>query len=542
MNGTTQPKGNDGSESHEINPADVDVDDTLSTRMSRRQMMITTGAAAGAIAMGAGTAAAQSGETVDFSYEYVQNPHIAGESTVAEHTSSMTELQWINDNGEEAHLNDEGVVLADREDENTIHNPVTLRADRLQTEEYTAFPRGETYDDDGDSSTDEADIRAVDATHWSTDSSGSTGSITLENADEDALSVSTTGQASGDVATARFSDFSIDSGTSRKFLQAVLDVVTVESGATVEFRVEDSNGSVVTASVDPSGDTSNVGTIATATGSGKVAQERVGELEEEQSSTLADIVALEIAFLDANADLTIHGLNLEKESRWSFGSQEFKNSDDEIETETVREPNGEFSITSLSTLGDDFADATIYDVTYDVEQQASELPLDATMVRREETDRYDRPVLLDVVHTFEWPTGYDITSDLQALEDVIQLGSSRYLGVEVATGTEIEDWEDVDDNVTWTDRTSLYSGNVESDVELLANVSPGEKVHVHYELNLDEQTADSYTMASGGAAGGTGGGGFGVATIIGGLLAGLGGWWLWARRQASKATNNLPGQ
>ena len=521
----------------DLEPADIAMDDRLETRMSRRQMMMTTGAAAGAIAVGAGAAAAQSSRTVDWSYDYAHDPAIAGSTTVAEHQSDMVEMEYINDNGEQAHLNDEGVVLAEREDEDTPHNPVQLEADQIQSEEYTAFPRGEMYDSDGDGD-EEEDVRAIDATHWTTDASGSTGSIDVADADDDALSVSVSGQADGDIATARFSDFSIDSGMSRKFLQSVFDVTSLQSGATVEVRLEDSNATTVVATVDPSGDTSNVGTIATATGTGKVAQERVGELESDQGVTLEDIVAVEIAFLDSDAGLTIHGINLEKESQWSFGTREFINSDDELDDETVREPSGAFSITTLESLGDDFSDALIYSVGYEVEQRVSELPASATMIRDETTDRHHREYLLEVVHEFEFPTGYDLSSNLEAFEDVVQLGTSRYVSVEVATGEDIEDWDDVE-NVTWTDRTSRYD-SVDKDVTLLSTVSPGEKAYVKYELNLSEETLNAYTTSTSGSGGaaataGDGGSWFGLSTIIGGALTGLAGYLYWARRKASNA-------
>lgn len=505
-----------------------DGDAVLDREVSRREA-IGIGAAAATAAMtvgvGAGSAAAATEATIDFASERAHDPWIPGSVTVVEHKSGMDELGYTDDSGNNVSLRDDGFVVASRQDPDTPHNPIEIAAADIKADEFSAFPRGETYDDDNDTSTDEVDVTALDATHWAVDESGTAGTMSVSDGDGDTLSVSTASQVAGDVATARFTDFEITSGISRKFLQGVVDVNTLESGVIVEISAEDSAGVQVTSEIRPDGDTSTESVWSSSLGNSQVGESRVGELETAQGVTLDDIVAIEIAVIDANADLTFHGFNAEKESEWTFGDYEFLNSDSEVETEARTEPSGRFTITSLSTLPTEFADSRIMSVGYDFEVRASELPGAKVWARSQDSpDTYDRPKEIEIYVEFEGLTAYDLENmTFDSLMDTTQFPAGRYRDYEAATGfTEPDDWQDVDD-ISWTDRTGSISDSGQ-DVEMLSTISSTDLSGFHGRIVVSEEELSAMTMSGAGAAVAVEDeGGFNYAlTVLAGVFGGAG--------------------
>jgi hypothetical protein len=526
MNGTKSEGSypqNDGST--DLNSgADDERVERMQARMGRRRFMQATAATATVAALG-GVASAQESE-VNFGSDVVQNPIVQKDMTIEEHTADMTSaLEYINDSGELVSLADQGARVATNDEEDTAHNPVTLRADKFATDEYSAFPRGETYEDaDGN----EQDLSALDAQHWSTDESGTAGSLTFETVSgangADALHVSTSGQTSGDVAKAVLSDVEITSGIERKYLQLVASVDTLESGAVVYVRVRDSSSNVIAAKIDGSGDGTAVDVIATGTGAGQAYQSQLGEF----STSLNDIVEVEIAVEGANADVTIPALNLDRESEWTYGEREFKNADDEIETETVSEPSGEFSITSLATLPEVFRDGSIMDVMITAEFLASKLPVADRRTRWADSSVYDYANRLQTLVGFELPTAYALSYGSGKATDEVLLPDQRYNEIGFSRESELPSWTDVDDdNVTWTDRTSQYeSTDIGETVEITPSVSTGEVLVVFTDVFLsDDQRGTATTFSSGGGGAvmtGAGGGFLGsAASIIMTVAAGL---------------------
>jgi len=522
------------------NGESIEAEENIAEKKVTKRNVLRATAAAGLAATGVSTAsgtafAAEEVDTIDFGSRYTQNAYINSSYTVTEHKSEYNELEYVDDNGNVVSLRDDGYVLATA-DSDTPNNPVTLRAADIVTSEYTAFPRGAQYDEDGDGDAG-ASVSVLDAEHWSLDTSGTAGSIAVTDGDDGTLVVESSSQTSGDTAMATFdlstvgaSDATITSGVARKFLQTVADVNTLEDGVLVEFAVIDSNGAEVTATVDPSGDTSTEQVMFATTGNSKVAQSRVGELESQQSVDLVDIQKLQIRISDANAALDLHAVNLDKESRWNYGDQETTDSDGNVITETLTSPHGSYSITSLSTLGDSFGDADIAGVSYDLEQRAGELADAEIMARVKDADEtYDRPKELEVVVEYESATAYDLENGTRSnMEDVVEMASTRYLAVEIATGNaEVETWDDVE-NISWTSRTDLYDSPGKT-VELKSSVAASDRVHFRFRVNLEEDEVDDATSTGGGAAvavnGGDGGGGFaGLKTVLLGLVAGLGFW------------------
>ena len=477
------------------------------------------GAAGLAMAAGVGTASAQSSTVLDYSSDLTPAPWLTGSATIETITPEMSDLGYINDEGENVNLNDAGAIVAPREDEETPHNPVRIRADRIASGEYTDFPRGETYDEDSDGEA-ETDVRAVDATHWTTDESGSAGTMTVEDASEDALRVSTSGQTAGDTAITTFTDFTIGDGEARRYLQLVQNIDLLESGAIVTVRIRDAAGNTVEAMIDPSGDTSNDEIIAVEQGTGVAYQTQLGDLT--GGTDLDTIEELEIEVAEANADVVFHGINLERESRWSYGTREFVNADDEIETKTMREPVGYTGIASVDDLRETFPDADINGVEYDVEFHAEETPTDWWDIEVSEAERSDFPQRLEIAGGFEIPSAYELSISIDNLFGMRRLADSRYDSWEFAAGLdELPTLDDVED-ISWTSRTeSIKNGDLDTEQNLASTPTASSVTGIFIDLQLENDEVSAVTRAAGGGGGGAAfseGGGF-LSTTIGKISA-----------------------
>lgn len=499
----------------------------LDRSVSRRAFLAGVGTAAATVATtGVGAAQESSDAVPNFESEYTPIPQVTGaQFRVGAHDATeMSRLDYVDNDGNVQSFTEEfGAVLApDPDDEDQPHNPVGFHPSRIRTEEYTAFPRGETYDENGDGDAN-TDVRAVDSTHWSTDASGSTGSITVSDVDDDALGISTSGQASGDVATATFTDFTIDSGEARKMLQLVLDVDTLESGAVVDVKVVDASGASVVASIDPNADGSADATIATAQGTGIVYQVEIGQLSGGTDLDTLEEIVVEVS--EANADLTVHGINLELDSEWSFGTREVYDSQDEqVVEETLVEPAGMTWITSLSSLTEQFGSATFVDLEYQVEVRADEAPIDNWDVEVSDVERSESTKKFHMVGGLEMPGGLYEVDVVQAgtLVDEVRHPDSVYQSVEYAHSlSELPTVDDVDD-VEWTDATTvLENGDSGTEVEVSTTVSAGDTIGLNYDLRESESIVSAMVAsAGGGGAAPQSGGGF-MSSIWGWVTAGL---------------------
>jgi hypothetical protein len=466
--------------------------------MKRRAFLLATAATVGTAAT-AGQVGAQSSTLLDFSSDLTPNPWLTGTATIETITSEMTDLGYIDNNGDAVSLADAGAVVAPREDEDTPHNPVRIRADMIASTEYTAFPRGETYDERGDGDA-ETDVRAVDSTHWTTDEAGTAGSITVEDADEDALRISTTGQTAGDSAIATFTDFTIGDGEARRYLQLVANIATLEAGAVVTVRVRDAASNTVEAMIDPSGDVSNDEIIATAQADGVAYQTQLGNLT--GGTNLDTIEEFEIEIAEANADVVFEGINLERESQWNFGEREFVNADDELETKTMREPVGYTGISSVDDLRESFPEAEIGGVEYDVEFRAEGTPTEWWDIEVSEAERSDYPQRVEIAGGFEIPTAYELSISIDDLFGMRRLASSRYDSWEFATGLdELPDLDDVED-ISWTSRTEqIRNGDLDTEENLGSTPTSDSVTGIFIDLALEDEEVTAITRAAGGGGG-----------------------------------------
>ncbi|MFP4627326.1 MAG: hypothetical protein ACLFNI_12160, partial [Natronomonas sp.] len=146
------------------------------TRRGFMRAGATAAVTAATVGAGAGNVAAVDG--LDVAGDYVQAPYISGTVTAATHESDFAPLDYVDDSGEQASLEEMGAQIAEREDDETPHNPITLEAANFDADDYSAFPRDETYENaDGD----EEAVTALDETHWSVDEADTSGSITVED-------------------------------------------------------------------------------------------------------------------------------------------------------------------------------------------------------------------------------------------------------------------------------------------------------------------------------------------------------------------------
>lgn len=295
--------------------------------ISRRRAM--QSAAAGIVVLAAGTPVAAASEPLDPDAE----------------VGSGDPLAYVADDGTETTLTATGYAVRERPAEDEPHNPLSLSADRIDTAEFTDFPRGVTDSDDNP-------ISALDAAYWTLSSSSISATNTTPESGGSGLTISASGLSSGTTETARFTDVAVDSGALRKQLQVGVNIVSLASGTTVEIAAEGKGGTQATAVIDPAAtDTSRIDLIANATGTGIVYQVQLGELV----SDMDGVNAIEIAINDADAEIELFALNTERESAWTLGETEVWNSEDEvIETNTIEEPSGTYSIATFDSLDEVF--------------------------------------------------------------------------------------------------------------------------------------------------------------------------------------------
>lgn len=475
--------------------------------MPRRQFLVGAGAAAGALAVGTGDALAQTdgwtdGKSgLDFSSQYVPGAYFSETLTKEKHL-----MAWgVDDDALAAYEDDSGnkATLAGHVDRSDTENVVTLRADKLDVPDFYAFPRGEQYDESGDGDAN-TNVYALDPTHWTT-TDATNGTISLGTGDthvDHSLRVSTSSIASGETVSAEFTDVSVTSDPEKRFLQGVVNVDQLTSGAVVTLAFVDGDGDRKELTFDPSGDASTDGVVATSTGNGVVFQQRAGDL-----STVAngdgswdgtEKVVLEVS--EADADVTFTALNAEKMTTWSFGSYlNNEDTDDETRVERTR-PSGEFTVTGLDTVSDALADdaAVFYDVQVPMRYPLAESTERFRYQIEEATERpnYDYKATLegDVVIR----NAYDLSHASPSFQAEVSMPSSRYLNVETASGVEDVAFGDVGDS-SWSDHTSAFDSEGAT-VTFADAVQPGTVHRVSFTVLWTSDNESAATSSSGGGA------------------------------------------
>lgn len=432
-----------------------------------------------------GTVSASNSE-LDWSEALAPDPRIEGATVeVAELDGSMGDLDYVDNDGATRSLTEWGLRLrseAPSGEEDDPNNPVSLRADNIDAATYTDYPRG--VEDD-----DEEPVSALDAANWD-DAGGLT-------ATDSGSSIQFSGDA-GDSAMLDLSaiDGVIDSGIERRMLQTVVNVSDVTDGMDVE--ISDGTNSITER-------------IAETVEHGVVTQTQVGDLD--GSGDLDSISEITITAVGGALDAELVGLDVERESKLTFGSQEEietdEDGDEELVVNDVEEPSGWFEITSLETRGTNL-DGAVDDVRFDIEGVAEQLSPDQVAV-----EFSDAPASrsasrqMDLAVEYQIPSGFDLDwISVGSLEDTASFPSGNYLGVELLEDAEISEIEDPfdlgDDAVELGEEFDMGE---EIDISGQAGVDPAPGVGsiLHYSVLLSDDQEDML-MGSGGGWFGAGGG------------------------------------
>jgi hypothetical protein len=440
---------------------------------------------------------------LNFEQENTPNPALTADSvTIGQYNMSAMDspLEYYDDSGNVAELNATYNTSQD--------NPFTYRADQVNAAIYSEFPR------------ESADASAIDHSEWTT-TSGASSSVSVNDADGNtaqgvpAVEIAAT-VADTETATATYSNFStISTDANKRVLRFVGNVDTLATGAQVEVRAVDSDGDYKAATINSSATASNDGVIGTGTGQGYVFQQRLSELATVGTNgdgSFDDIAKIEVVTSDADATVTIVGLDAESKSAMTLG--ETVNADgDEVVVEE-RNAGGDMSvdIIGLDTLGSSFDEATlnnfrVSDVRYPLSEVVAEE--DYNVEFSDATDyAYDRKLELDA--RLDIPAAIDLTHSGLAFEMDQTFVSQRYAIVEMAEGVGTTEFENIS---SWEDKTDLFSSEGAT-VTLDDTVAVDKQYAVSATILLQQGEEDAMTSSMAGGPVGAGSGG-----LIGSIFA-----------------------
>ena len=442
---------------------------------------------------------------------YVYEDHV----TIAQHNLSEmgSVLEYYDDSGD--------VATLPAELNESIDNPVRFRADKLDAETLSEFPR---------KSDEVEDASAVDAGEWS--SSSLTVSDVTTAGDVDAVKLASNGSMStNDVATATYSNFTIDSDPAKRVALLVGQVNTLDSSATVYINATESDGDMKSIRVDPDANADNADVAANATANGFIEQEKLSDLstQGDGDGSFDAIDKIVVKVVDADATLTLSGVDLDRKSTISFGSHlSDTDGDDELETVSTEQnaDGGLIKLSARSTLPSEFDDATIFDLEvhglrYDAEH------LDSEDVYANFTDAPDYPDFnhrLEVHYRHKVPSAIDLSHNgLELRTDQAQV-SDRYLAFRFAENAGDSEPADVNG---WTDKSGSIAQKGDT-ITLDDTIQAGNNIMTNVEVLLTADQVDAYQSTGGGGGTGPQGSAGGpldfLFSLPGMLLAGVTGW------------------
>lgn len=463
----------------------------------------------------AGAAAAE--PDLNFSSDKAPNPTAEeDELIVVEHDrGEMSEpLEYYDNGGEIQKL---PATVNSSQD-----TPVGVRFDQIDAEQYRLFPRI-----DGESENSATWTKSSD---W-TASSGTNSGMTIADADADGIQkVSADASvASGETATANFSsNVSITSDANKRVLLFAGSVDNLASGATVEVRAVDSDGDYRVAEVNASRNASADDVIANGTGTGFVFQQRLSDLalEGNGDGSFDGIQHVQVVAADADAQVTIAGLDVEKKSTFDLAEIERDtDGDGELEATTVTDiyTDGVTNMTSLDTMGSTFDTAVIKNLhVYDVQYQFSDLvDTDEYSTSFSAADDYSFSQKLEAYGDLEVPSAIDLKHGTLTLTFDQGLPGERYVTFEVAEGADTsEAFGNVSDS-SYSSVTGSLSGQG-STATLDGSVSADTNYRVHMViLYQDSEVSDLQQSSLTGGPTDTSNGGF-LSTIWGKIAAVIG--------------------
>lgn len=450
--------------------------------------------------------------------------------TISTHNMTWdTPLKYESNSGDVKALNGEVNGTDDPDEPFYRNNPYSFIASDVNFTDGHEFPR--KSDEIGYNS-----ASALDASEWVNGTPAGIGSKTLSISDVttapnvDAVEIASGGSmASNDLLNATYENFTISSDADKRYIQFIVDVNTLDSAAGVNMSVHDSDGDYVDVSVaNSSNSASSYDVAAASTGDGFVLQEQVGNLTVEGSGdgTMQEIVRIEVTIVDGDATVQFAAINVEKMGEWNFGDQRTDtDSDDALETSTVHDPRGTHHVHDLGTMGPEFDDAIINDLSYPVNMRAKNLPAGEVSQYLNSTDSYPGfSTLLGSYYRLELPDQYDLTWNGPNLIHRAEWPGERYVTFEYAEDTGSTDFHAAS-------YSSVSAPGSEDELTMIdTSISAGQHYLFHSELKLTDANVDAIQSGAGGAApmDESGGGGFfssiwgGVVAVVGSILGVLG--------------------
>lgn len=371
------------------------------------------------------------------------------------------------------------------------------------------------------------DTSALNASEWSKDMTGSTGSASVSDVETaqgvEAVQFDVNGQTSGDNATFTFNNFSLTSDINKRVFSIAADVSTLESSAHILIRAYDTDGDSIDYIIN-SGNANNKDILANSTGEGWLEQSKIGDrtVTTRGDGTMAEIQKIQVTVLDANATFSLSLLNLDKTGKYQFGNYlNDTDGDGNLETDTVTRTTdpGRIHITDPETLGSAFDNAKIRDLRVPIDKTLEHA--DAVQLNVSEAPDYQYPYKMDLRVKLHLESAYDLSWETEDVNETVPLPSSRYGSVSKATNV----GEDTAlENISYsTDITGSYSSQGAS-VTVFSGLSEGTHVAVEYDTVLltdSDQQAIVPMADTGDGAGGGGGGGFFTGGSGGGFLGGI---------------------
>ena len=410
-------------------------------------------------------------------------------------------LIYEDNNGDQATLNAE-VNTSDR-------NPISFTVTDIELDDFSGLPHDES-------------ASVLDASEWTTSGASVSDGETAPGVD--AVRVSTSGVSSGTEDTATFSNFSVTSDEAKRYLQVGMDIDQLDSGATVEVRVIDEGGDKKIAKINGNADPTAANVIADGTGEGWFFQERMGDMSTiaDGDGTFDNIESVEVAVIDADADVSISALNVEKLSEYQLGEKMVENSDDEWESESITEVTepGPISVNTLKSMGGAFDSAILHDVTISVDQPASMVPSEDINVEFnvDENNTYPGYYGTATIQVRDGLTdAYDLRYKNVEFTDTQSLGTDRYLSVAYAEDVGDTEFDEIGDSA-WSSITTSYSDPGET-VTIDETIQTGDESVMEYELRLNEDEFAALQQTTS-----DGSGGFMAAESGGGFFSGIQNW------------------
>ncbi|WP_311170642.1 hypothetical protein [Halobellus ordinarius] len=427
------------------------------------------------------------------------------ELTIESHDqSSMDWLEYEGDNGDiktiDAHVNG---TDGDAK--------VAYRADQLEADALGQFPRYSDEENNTDTWLNTSQwTSTTGVTVSDTDGATAAGVPSIEIASDGSFTDGTTGNAEYTLSDP------ITSDVEKLYLQSILNVDTLDSGAVVEVQVRDGDGDYVNATIDSSATATAEDTIANQTANGVIYQRQLGQfaVEGNGDGSLDAVETVRVEIRDGDGTVTMTGLNVQKKSRWDFGEERVLDTstddDDDYTSETVRERpmGGEIEMSSLQGLGEEFSSATIHKLTYlNVEYRLQDKPDSVSMAFTEAKNYPGFPTLLDLSWRRTIPTAYDISHGNLELKHRQTFMSERYIQIRYAEGVGETSTDDIADS-SWIDLSSSL-GEENTEITADSTVQPDTTYVVEFEVKLleDQVSALEKSGGAGGFWGSDGGGG-----------------------------------